>query len=220
MTTDAPALNLMTLNAWGLPFPLAWWRRGPRFERIRALLPLDALHFPLASGDTGLGARTRLPVLDRLEHRFARAVGSDRLVRKGVLGLRLDLAGGLWALNTHLQAGISAAARAVRSEQIDEIVRLLDGLDGPAVLMGDLNLYDEDAAAVARLEEAGLRDAATEADTLAHTPRWEAARLDRILLRDGGGTTLRIEALQVIDDLASGGALSDHHAVSARIRLE
>lgn len=241
--TGSTALHLMTVNAWGLPFPAAWWRRGPRFARIRALLAsgahdvvglqevwggarvllqADDLHWPGAGGDTGLGAHTSHPVIARFEHRFRRAVGMDRLVRKGLLALHLELpAGRVWVLVTHLQAGASAAEMAVRGEQVDELLGVLAGLDGAAVVMGDLNLYEDgaDLGAAGRLLDSGLTDVALCLDHPQRTHRWEPARLDRILLRDGGGVALVAEQVGVLDDQACGGELSDHLALAARVGM-
>lgn len=237
------SLSLLTINAWGLPFPAAWWRRGPRFRRLaallaraehdvvglqevwggaRGLLPGLGLRWPGERGDTGLGAQVAHPIRAQREHRFRRAVGSDRLVKKGLLALQIELPAGLvWVLVTHLQAGLGAEAMAVRGEQVDELLGVLAELDGAAVLMGDLNLYEDgaDLGSAARLAQAGLLDAASHLGDPAHTHRWEAARLDRVLLRDGGGLRLSPEAVDVLDDAATEGALSDHRPVRARVRV-
>jgi len=234
-------LEALSLNIWGLPWPLSR-QRARRFGRILRhfsgrsydlvglqevwrpnRLTLPDLRLPEARQDAGLALAGRLAGAARLRLRhFRDASGPDRLKAKGVL---LAEASGLVAGVTHLQAGRGGAR--IRARQVDEILALLQGLGAPLVLMGDFNFYrgdPTDAASAARLVDAGLIDCAVAAGatrpTYVHANPFAGARsagerFDRIYARGGGGWRLRPLRFEVL-----GRILSDHLLVYARLHLE
>lgn len=233
----APAVEVATLNTWGLPYPLST-HRHQRFDRIRRYLDggpdiialqevwsgslrLLSHHVRVAddgAGDSGLAVVTPHASTRPVLRPFRDASGPDRLKAKGVLTTRVDLPDGdpTWVVVTHLQAGRGDRASAVRNSQIRELIDTVAGLVGPALVMGDFNLYDDlptDLDSVERLRGAGLRDAAELADATAPTYAGQAARLDRIYLRDGAGTALGATRVEV----PRGPVLSDHAPVEATV---
>jgi len=245
-TEDAPQLHIATLNTWGLPYPVAWVDRRERFPEIsrflesldadlvglqevwwgaRGLLDLDGLWMGTERrGDSGLAVLSPHPTTIVAERGFDRARGADRLKRKGVLHVRVDHAdvGELDVLVTHLQAGGGAVNAAVRAAQVDEILQMLGGVEGAAVVLGDFNFHPEqphDHAAAQSLVDAGLRDAATVAGDRRATHVRDSRRYDRVYLRDGADMALRTEGAEVLtygDDALS--LLSDHRPVTVQVR--
>lgn len=181
---DLVIIDVLTLNVWGLPWPVAKARRT-RFGRIlehlagtehhlvglqelwgrthRLLRELGPLR-PLAGGDSGLALAGDLrPEAPPLSLSFSRGGGPDRLKAKGLIQalVELPLGAELQVVVTHLQAGRRHAA--VRAHQVDELLERLAAHPVATVLMGDFNLYSgvaEDEASAARLEAAGFLDAA------------------------------------------------------------
>ena len=242
LRADSVGIDVATFNTWGLPFPIAWRPRERRFPGIRRwlgdggldivglqevwtgarhLLDLRGVTVHEQHGDSGLALYTPHTVTRRAELvRFTSARGVDRLKAKGVLVAGVDVpdVGEVTVLVTHLQAGVGARNAAVRSAQIDQLLGLLDADDGPAIVMGDFNLYGADAIdteSEAKLIAAGLVDAAIGADA-GHTHQYEAERFDRVFVR--GGTESTMEAATAIVD-RSASSLSDHLPVLARLRL-
>lgn len=231
---------MVTLNAWGLPFPIAWHPRRIRFPRIARFLREGAYHLAALQelwhgaprlqlpgrlhrddrhGDSGLALVSSLPVNDVTSRRFLAARGFDAWKQKGALRARVGTpAGEVTVISTHLQAGDSVRDARVRASQVDDLLAMLDDAPGAAVLLGDLNLHagnPEDRAIERRLEAAGLRDAARA--TPAPTYRWKPERFDRILLRDGDDTRLAVDGAVAAIPPAF---LSDHLPVEATLRLE
>jgi endonuclease/exonuclease/phosphatase family metal-dependent hydrolase len=150
---------------------------------------------------------------------------NDCFADKGYLETRLRLAPGIdvdfW--NLHLDAGDSAADRAAREKQLAalaERVRTLSG-DAPLVVAGDFNSEESnsaDAELLARfVAELGLRDSGARSDPAGSFPR---KHIDYIFVRDGRG--LRFEVLKTGEAgefAAAGKPLSDHPALSARLRV-
>jgi endonuclease/exonuclease/phosphatase family metal-dependent hydrolase len=194
-----PLLDVLSLNAWGLPWPLSR-QRTRRFRRLArhfSTLPhhlvgvqeawwpfgrpaLHQLRVPGGWPDSGLalGGTLAGEVADLELLRFSRATGTDRLAGKGLLHGRL---GALTVGVTHLQAGDAAA---VRRTQIDELVRWLGA--GPAVLLGDFNLEPGERAAEDALREGGFADVTPGAGWLPRNPFTRAAhprRYDRVWVR-------------------------------------
>lgn len=236
-------LHLVTLNTWGLPAPLAPDRKGRLAATADWLDDVDAdlvalqevwagaaplYRRPVARssdpGDDGLALDARGPLDQVASLRFARARGFDALKRKGALRA-WSVEAGVWIVSTHLQAGRGAANAAVRRAQLDELVAWLAPLDGPVLLLGDLNLEHEDPtdlASTAWLAREGFADLALAAGADAPTYPGNGARYDRVLARDGRDHAVVAEHAEVIAWGGPGapGRLSDHHAVSVRVRLE
>ncbi len=236
------SLNILTLNIWGLPWPLSRQRQR-RLGRIRACLAdrqddligvqelwgrthraLPGLRRGKQSGDSGLAIGGQLaPAEAPTTHPFRIGRGPDRLKAKGVLSAWVEVEGfgALRVLITHMQAGQRHGA--VRALQLDTLLELAGASSAPTVLMGDFNLHTdhrEDIASAARLLDAGFRDVAQhlgqEAATFSDDNPFVAAqrqeRFDRIYLRGDGLHPLQTAVLP-------GAPLSDHHPLWARIGL-
>ncbi len=240
---DAPScepetLQVATLNTWGLPFPLSRSRKA-RFEKIQDYLDegFDAvglqevwmgargllshqIRLPGEPGDSGLALVTRFGSDQPQLTPFKRASGPDRWKSKGVLSTRVKTEAGtdLWLVVTHLQAGRGQRAAEVRASQVDQTLEVVRQLPGPAVVMGDFNLYDDladDKGSIGRIRSAGWHDVAETLDQADATYPGEAARLDRMYLRDGNGASLRPQTVSV----GSDAWLSDHAPVGASLQL-
>ena len=248
-------IDVLSINIWGLPWPISkhrvsrmqhldelnfdaydvvgvqevWrgaWRRIPDRQRIRR---------PETCADSGLGLTGRLA--DRAKTLtlvpFAATTGVERLKGKGILLSEVavpDL-GAIWVYVIHFQAGPDSGD--VRAAQAEELLMLLEARPGPAVVIGDFNLYRDhalDAATEQRLAEAGLQDAALRvgapsATYIADNPYiWKGEggeRFDRIYLRDGPDVALEVSSVAVLSYAppAFTEPLSDHQPITARIRL-
>lgn len=237
---DGRLIEVVSLNAWGLPPPFApdRKRRLPRIDRVlresrfdivglqevwrgaRRLMRRDHLHLPDRAGDSGLALLSEHVTGSVLVHRFQRSVGFDALKSKGFLDARMELpdVGSVRVIVTHLQAGRSKRAAAVRATQVQEILAHLTEIIEPLVVMGDFNFYDDlpiDALSIQRLEGAGLIDAAVQTDADRPTYPGQRARLDRVYLRCGARTCLHPEMALVLAELDS---LSDHRPVYVQVR--
>lgn len=242
---DAPHhLDVVTLNAWGLPAPLAPHRRSRLRAIARWLDHVDPdvvalqevwrgavphLPVPLARadepGDDGLGIVDNPDVRVLGALRFSRARGFDALKRKGALAVEVTTdAVPVTVVVTHLQAGRGKANGAVRAAQVDQLIAWAAELPGPLVLLGDLNLVDgdvHDQAAADALAAAGLVDIGPDAGG---TYRDSADRYDRILLRDGPRwrwAPASVEVVRYDDDPGSEAPamFSDHLPVHAHLAL-
>lgn len=176
-------LDFLTVNLWGLPWPVARQRRLRKRRFVahlarrsydvvgiqelwwpwRGALALRSLVLPETPRDSGLALAGRLPAQElRVEH-FEDGAGPDRLKRKGCLRAQVaSPCGAPLALGVlHLQAGRRHAA--IRQRQVTQ---LLDGLASerrPVILLGDFNFYegsDRDGESAALLAAAGFGDAA------------------------------------------------------------
>lgn len=234
------SLDVLTLNTWGLPTPVAWDRRGrmPDIARLVKDEPPDAvglqevwrgaLHLldldlvrPDLDGDSGLAVVTPHPVLRRSAVAYAEATGTDRLKRKGVLATQIDLpdAGPTWIVVTHLQSSDNPEAARVRAGQVDLLLAATSGEEGPAVLMGDFNFYEgnvEDQRTARRLRDAGWVDSTDVAGGAEPTFPGNGERFDRILVRAGAGRCLTPEQVEVVHPRTR---LSDHQPVRATLRV-
>lgn len=235
---DGPELRVATLNAWGLPAPVAADRRGrmPRIARWvedrgydvaglqelwhGALRLFDApnLTLPNQESDSGLALVTRHPVLSSHTVTFREERGFDAWKAKGVLLAEVAPGGATEPLVvgvTHLQAGGGARAAQVRESQVVELLAALPD-DRPTVLLGDFNLYDDQPADVAsydRLRAAGFVDVGEDRGALGGTYPGLPDRFDRIWVR-ASGRCLEAERAEVIDP-----HLSDHLAVEADLSM-
>lgn len=231
-TPSGPDLQVATLNTWGLPYPLSRERRG-RFARIRDYLdsgfdlvglqevwtsardllgPL--IWLPETDRDSGLALVTRLETSKPRLTAFESARGVDALKRKGVIRSRVRTPEGtvVEVLVTHLQAGVTDRAAAVRADQVDQLLELSDGIAGPTLLLGDFNLYatlEADRGSLERLAARGFLDAADDQGATEPTYVGGTQRLDRIWVRGAVPVAARVPA----------PGLSDHRPVEANLRL-
>lgn len=242
-------LSVASLNIWGLAWPLAK-RRGQRMRTLETLnldsydlvgmqevwrgayrrIPWrERIRRPQARGDSGLAVTGRLPLLtEPTLVPFAASAGVERVKRKGVIVSQLAVpeVGPVWVYVTHLQAGQRSGS--VRAEQARELLALVEENQGPSIIIGDFNLYQDhalDAQTEQRLADAGLEDAALsigapQATYVADNPYiWrgeDGERFDRIYLRSSGSITLEVIEAAV---LSYEEPLSDHQPLTVRVRV-
>lgn len=145
---------------------------------------------------------------------------SDCLASKGFQMIRLKLANGaeLDFYNTHLEAGKGDLDLAARDDHVDHLLASINGqsADRAIILVGDLNLHDDEPAQNIQLErligESNFRDSCDEIDCE------EPGHIERLFMRDGGGVTLSSLSWNSDDDFfdSDGLGLSDHPAIRAR----
>lgn len=239
-----PGIQILTLNTWGLPFPIARsspWRRFPGIRRMLdqrqadivglqevwrgARRLLDGLEGLRRGPDTrhldsGLALVSPHPISNLSERSFTAARGVDRLKQKGMLTARVELpeVGPIEVLVTHLQAGGGPANAAVRGLQVEQLLEVVDGWQGPTLVMGDFNLSEGepvDDQTAARLLAAGFVDTGGAEGNRAPTHA-DGQRYDRIYLRSPDGVLSVIGASPL--PWPGGEALSDHLAVETRLR--
>jgi endonuclease/exonuclease/phosphatase family metal-dependent hydrolase len=227
-------LEVVTLNTWGLPFPLATARKK-RFAKIGDFLhhrpanhfvglqevwrsathlTCDHVNMPhKPHGDAGLGVHTSLDIHHSELFSFDDAVGFDALKTKGWLVSQTEQDGdAMTFVTTHLQAGRGQRASQVRVRQIRQIVEHLAGTSHPVVLMGDFNLHDDlenDLTSAELLTEAGFRDVSPAEPT----HNLVLHRLDRVYLRNGS-----VRQLEAFDAEVMPTGFSDHRPVRVSIR--
>lgn len=246
---SSAAIEIVSLNAWGLPQPLAprrqerlpqiarWLREvNPDLVALQELWSGATPYLPMhversaLSGDDGLALRGRAPLGDRATLRYDRARSWDALKKKGAMRGHLLTEGGpgLWVVVTHLQAGFGRANARVREAQVDQLLRWTQDLDGPVVFIGDFNVDArevEDHPVFQRLREAGLVDLADDFGATEPTYPGDGHRYDRILARGGAGWKVVTDAIVVVeydDDpgTAAPERFSDHRPIRARLHLE
>ena len=240
---------MLTLNTWGLPYPIASIDRRRRFPAIQEflqehpcdvvglqevwrgalqLLDLDGLeHARENRQDTGLALLSPHPISDLVETSFSRGRGFDRLKQKGVLRARVHHPehGPLWVFVTHLQAGAGSADAQVRAEQTQELIDQITLAGGPLIALGDFNYEDDqpaDLRSLQRLKRAGLVDAADQAGATAATYPQSGQRYDRIFIRNSPQQQLHTAAAAVLDYdvLAGQPILSDHLPLWVQLEIE
>ena len=159
---------------------------------------------------------------------FAATAGVERFKDKGILLTTIDIPDGppVWVYVTHFQAGPDAGA--VRSEQAAQLLSLMDERPGPAIVIGDFNLYSnhaidsgtEAAFAAAGLQDGALKDGTPQPTYITENPYiWkgeDGERFDRIYVRDGDGVRLVVDDVSV---LSYDTPLSDHQPVVASIAV-
>jgi hypothetical protein len=207
-------ISLVTLNVWGLPWPLSR-DRARRFRRLERHLAagaydvagvqeawsrcLPGVRYPSSRRDSGLAVGGRLvPDELRVVH-FRAGAGTDRLKAKGVL---VASYAGFSVAVTHLQA--HAWHGRVRERQVAELLEALPA--GPLVLMGDFNFWGDEGAALR-----DFADVAAGPTYLRRNPyTWShGQRFDRIYLRD----------LEPVRARVLPRIFSDHQPVTATVRL-
>lgn len=123
---------------------------------------------------------------------------------------------------THLSSGHRTDAAAHRARELTGLFGGLGGLEGPVVVLGDLNLAEEGPVLDARDVWTSLHEPEPtfdpEANPLAaiNSLTGRAARLDRVLVL-GPVTGRRIERLGVVP--VDGLHLSDHYGLRAELSL-
>jgi endonuclease/exonuclease/phosphatase family metal-dependent hydrolase len=149
--------------------------------------------------------------------------GSDCLAAKGFQIAELEMDDGVVVhlVNTHLDAGASAADRAVRRSQLRELARAIARrvADGPLILGGDLNLHRASPADAALLREFAGRLGLEDTGARGRADLWRS-HVDYILVRGGRG--LRFHVLARGEDasfVAGGRPLSDHPALFATLAV-
>lgn len=244
---DPHIVDVLTLNVWGLPWPIARSRRQ-RFSRIldqltnredsivglqelwgrthQFLSKLNPLR-PDTSGDSGLALAGTLRPKDRPAFtRFTQGKGADALKSKGILEALIQLPGGedMRVFVTHMQAGVTHGA--VRASQVDQLLERAAKSRVATVLMGDFNLHDEsgeDEASAGRLAQGGFLDAAVQAGNptptyASNNPFVGHATSERFdRVYLRSGPRLIVRALST-EVLDRGPVLSDHHPLWARLR--
>jgi endonuclease/exonuclease/phosphatase family metal-dependent hydrolase len=177
-------IDLLTMNLWGLPWPVAHRRRERKLRFFghlleaaydivgiqelwwpwRNVLPVEHFHIPRSTRDSGLALIGRLKARAevQVEH-YRHRRGIDRLKRKGLLTAIVEPHPDveLAVCVTHLQASRRNAD--VRACQVDQLLERLHREDRPTVVMGDFNFFadqTEDRHSAKRIAEAGFVDAA------------------------------------------------------------
>lgn len=203
----------------------SWLQRPLTMTRTRGRRMVDSgLAVKLSHG-----LRPDANVRDDMATAFGRHQGWDRLKKKGVHAVDVQVgdSGIVTVLNTHLQA--SAHHAHTRRAQLDELLEAAERSTHPIILMGDFNFHDdhpEDRAGQAALEREGFLDVASACDVM--TPTYHTAnpyvpsgdqdaRFDRIFVRSG--TTASLEPLDFGVLVNHHAPLSDHEAVTARLSL-
>lgn len=245
----ATEFTVVSVNAWALPPPLAPQRDARLLQLADWLGAVDAdlvalqevwrgavPHFPVEhqrstvarhDDGLGLGGRARRDTFTALH--FTHAHGFDGLKRKGAVRARVEIDGvTTWTVSTHLQAGRCGPCATVRESQIDELIAWLEPLDGPVLLIGDLNMdasHPEDARGWQRLHDAGYVDLADQVGATDPTYPGDGRRYDRLLTRAGKRHAVRALAVTVVgydDDPSTDAppAFSDHRPLYARLQLQ
>ena len=243
------ALDVVTLNLWGLPPPLAWPPRHVRFPRaFRYLRGFDVAavqelwrprpwrfarmappSWAAHEARSGLAISARVSVAESA-HTFFRGGGRAHersWLRKGFLRVTLEapaLPGGVVDIvTTHLAAYARKGDATGRARQVDELLEALAPRGAPVVLLGDFNFYEgdaEDRASAARLTSAGFVDGALLHDAgLTYEFGSERERFDRVLVRGTTAVPLRVASARVRRYDAELPMLADHRPVEARVVL-
>jgi len=189
---------------------------------------------PLSFGGSGLGVASHHPILAHHARAFAHPqVATERFARKGMLHARVDVGGAaVDVITTHMQSGLGASARAVRTRQLAELRRfVLDVCDSdvPAIVCGDFNIdglgpartsgYAEIARALEGFEDLGARadhvtfDTAHNALARRYTPSEPQQRLDYVFVRDPKDVLELVEIDRALHDAPGESAFSDHYAL-------
>jgi endonuclease/exonuclease/phosphatase family metal-dependent hydrolase len=245
----ASALEILTMNTWGLPNPIAKDRRG-RFPLIAkyleqsgadiaglqevwrgalSLLSLEGLAVPDGGIDTGLALVTPHTVKAIGVEAYDAERSVDALKSKGILQARLGVpeVGDVEVFVTHMQAGGGTKNAKVREAQAAQLLERVNAAQGPAVVLGDFNLYagnETDERTWSTLQAAGLVDAAVAVGDMSPTYLDSQQRFDQVYLRDGGAVRLTAAEAHVVrydDDpeTAAPPRLSDHQPLRVKARV-
>lgn len=180
-------------------------------RRLGAAMEMDVAADPL----TPLGRRIKNAVLVRPPwriiasrlHRFERT--AERFYPRGAMVAQAGRAGRrVWVISAHL--GLVPAERVHHAR---ELTRVIDGLEGPVVLGGDLNETPERPAAgwlAGRLSDAWAEAGDGPGETFPSTD--PTARIDYLFVSDG----VRVDRARVARGAANA---SDHLPVVADLTL-
>lgn len=166
---------------------------------------------------------------------FEQAAAGDWFARKGVLYVRLNVAGvgPVDVYDTHFQAKAGEKYEAIRLHDVEVLVAFVKqhAAGNPTFIMGDLNA-DPDSAPITALKAAlPVRDAYaavhpgqpgyTAGPENPHRKAGSAGkRIDYAFLLDGDRHTIRADRAEVVLTQAIGGTvLSDHYALRADCTL-
>lgn len=251
------SLNLMTYNVWGLQGPLGVRQKermsqiGPavRFHDVVAMQETFSRHSGLVGrladytyqlkgsdggllrGGSGLTMLTSHAILAKDFVPFKQAAGADRISQKGVLFMRIQVAGTgpVDIYNTHLAAG----GPEFKDHNVDTVVQMVKRNDRgyPTFIMGDLNLTPDEAPFRRMVQLLDLRDAYAERhpgqtgataspQNTNHQPTDPAERIDYILVRRNDRFDIAITSAEVgMTETIKGQHPSDHFAVIGQFQI-
>lgn len=255
-------LSILTYNVWGLP-GLLGTKRSDRFSRLGPTLNrYDVVTLQAAYSDdieslkqntgfayharinnssllktnSGLYTLSKYPILKTEYEEFDHCSGTDCLTRKGILLTRIEhpKLGPIDIYSTHYQAGDSAKAKDIRSQQdnreLQEMIQR-NRSSFPVIVMGDFEMVPDQPEYQDLLQRLPLTDAYRKMHPntggYTYTPdnpylKGEGIpqRLDYIFLL--AKTGIEIKPLSVdlaYDQPVDGWMLSNHSGVSARLQI-
>jgi endonuclease/exonuclease/phosphatase family metal-dependent hydrolase len=245
---SSSVVRVVTLNAWGLPEPIAH-DRSERFPLINdwltaagadviglqevwrgadRLLRLAGVVHPPNRRDSGLMLASRWPISGLTLTRYRQERGFDAWKSKGLLEAVVDTpAGPLRAFVTHLQAGAGPKNASVRRSQVEELAVRVEASPEPVLLMGDLNFYSReptDLASRSRLADAGLSDAAATMGAEQATFDRLGQRFDHVLYKGNAGHRVvardaRVVPYDLDPNTDAPPPLSDHHPLAVSLEV-
>jgi endonuclease/exonuclease/phosphatase family metal-dependent hydrolase len=196
---------------------LAARARHPHRSQAAALRAASVLGDGLSTFSIGPFEKFRRVAWTKCNGRLSQ--GSDCLTKKGFSVAVHHLAQNATVdiYNVHMDSGSSAADRAARAHQVDQLLAAIESSSAnrAVIVAGDTNMDERDDALLSQfLERAALRDACR---TLGcRVPRM----IDRVMFRGSG--EIRLEALHMDLDhrfvREDGEDLSDHKAVGVLFR--
>lgn len=180
--------------------------------------------------DSGLTTLSKSQIIKSEFLGFSRAKGVDGLANKGVLLTRVQMPDGteLDVYNTHTQASyvsqkIKSHVRISQVKQILEFVQKHSDPKGHVVLLGDMNMTEENEEYAILLEEGGFVDVMRTVypnrdshpmTTLKKSHPTKEKKIDHVFIKLGKGSEWGVQKSDVkVLDLG----LSDHRAVFAEI---
>lgn len=195
------------------------------FKSVPATHPFntDPLRPSAILGD-GLNrfSRFRFDSVTRQRWSGCHETAADCLALKGFSFARMQLptGGTVDVYNLHMEAGGSATDDALRDQGVTELSTFMsEHSAGRAVIVGgDFNLHTDEEPDATIFER--LLDEQDLTDTCAALGCANPGRIDKLLVRSGGGVTLTpvsysVETAQFLDE--NGQSLSDHQPVAVQI---
>ncbi|WP_274555249.1 poly(A) polymerase [Streptomyces spiramyceticus] len=171
----------------------------------------------------GLLVLSRLPVRETAWHELG--------PHKAAVAVTVETAAGpLVLVTTHLSSDHSADGRVRREAELTRLAEGLAAVGGDVILLGDLNEHGDGPARVLGLLDAwtevhGAGDAAPTFDPRVNplaalsSVSGRAARLDRVLLRDGGALRATGAVLRGVSPSPDGQFVSDHYGVEVDLAV-
>ncbi|MBT2394565.1 poly(A) polymerase [Streptomyces sp. ISL-100] len=172
---------------------------------------------------SGLLVLSRLPVHEAAWHELG--------PHKAVAAVTVETAAGpLVLMTTHLSSDHSANGPARREAELARLAEGLTAIGGDVILLGDLNEQGDGPAGVLGLSDAwtevhGPGDAAPTFDPRVNplaavsSVSGRAARLDRVLLREGGTLRPARAVLRGVSPSEEGQFVSDHYGVEVDLTV-